>query len=529
MSSNPGSAPTHAEFPTAQQRARLGLASGAAIVLYIALAKLVLHLLTASRYGYFRDELYFLACGEHLDFGYVDQPPIIALAAWFARKFIGESLLAIRLLPALAGSGLVLLTGVLTSELGGRRFAQALAALSVAVAGVYFVLHRLLTMNAFEPLIWMGCAYVLIRIVKTGNEKLWLWFGVLAGLGLETKYSMAVFGLAVVIALALTPERKAFAHLWIWLGGALAFLIFLPNFVWNYQHHWPFLELMRNTQASGRDVPLNPLEYFLRQILLMNPATFPVWGAGLLYLLFARDAKRFRILAWTYLSTLAAFIVLHGKDYYTSPAYPMLFAAGGVAIENFIAQRKKAWLRPALISAMLAVTLVFLPIFLPVLPIEIYLRYQEMIHYRPPASERGHQLSALPQYYADSFGWPEMAQAVARVYWSLPPEERAKAGIIGNNFGESGAIDFFGPKLGLPKSIGVHQSYFLWGPRNYTGEILIVLGDRSRVLEGECREVEVGAVLSHPYAEPSENGEVLICRGLKWNLKEIWPQLKKWN
>lgn len=529
MSSATDSTRTLAQTRTDEEQARSWFASGPAIVLYIALAKLILHLLTASRYGYFRDELYFLACSEHLDWGYVDQPPMIALAAWVARTFLGESLVAIRFLPALAGFGLVLLTGAITRELSGRRFAQGIAALSVAVAGVYFVLHRLLTMNAFEPLIWMGCAYVLIRIVKTGNQKLWLWFGVLAGLGLQTKYSMTVFGLAVAIALVLTPERRALGRIWIWLAGAIAFLIFLPNFIWNAQHHWPFLELMRNIHASGRDVPLNPLEYFLRQILLMNPATFPVWLAGLLYLLLAREGKRFRVLAWTYLTTLAAFIVLHGKDYYTTPAYPMLFAAGGLAIENFIQQHKKTWLKPALVSVMLALTALLLPVTLPVLPIETYLRYQEMIHYRPPASERGHQLSALPQYYADSFGWPEMAQAAARVYWSLPPEERAKAGIIGNNFGQSGAIDFFGPKLGLPKSIGVHQNYFLWGPRNYSGEILIVLGDRRAVLADECRQVEVGAVLSHPYAEPSENGEVLVCRGLKWNLKEIWPRLKKWN
>ncbi len=207
-------------------------ATGFAVVALIAALRLLLHLLTANRYGYFRDELYYLACAEHLDWGYVDQPPLIAGIAWFSRAVFGPSLLGIRLLPAVAGAGLVALTGYQAHQFGGKRYAMGLSALGVALAAIFVINGHLLTMNVFEPLIWMGCASVLIRIIQTGNQKLWLWFGVLAGVGLENKYSMAVFGFAVVVGLLLTPERRAFTQKWIWLAGIVVLLIFLPNLLW---------------------------------------------------------------------------------------------------------------------------------------------------------------------------------------------------------------------------------------------------------------------------------------------------------
>ncbi len=504
-------------------------ASGPAMVAYIAAAKLLLHLLTASRYGYFGDELYHLACGEHLDWGYVDQPPLIAAIAWFTRHVLGESLLAVHLLPAIAGALLVLLTGLIARELGGQRFALALSALAVACAGIYLIMDHLFTMNAFEPLLWMGCAYVVIRVIKTGNQKLWIWFGVLAGLGLENKYSMAVFAFGVVAGLLLTPGRRFLLSKWIWIAGGIAFLIFLPNLIWNLRHHWPFLELLRNIRASGRDIELGSTAYLAGQVLMMNPVSFPIWLAGFLYLFFSREGKRYQVLGWAYLAVLTVFIVLKGKDYYATPVYPMLLAAGAVAIEQAIARKRQSWLKPAIVTVVLVSTILLLPIVVPVLPVESYLRYQEKLPFALLASERSHLAAALPHYYAWAFGWEEMTAAVARVFSSLRPEERAKTAIFGNNFAEAGAIDLLGPKYGLPKAISGHQSYFLWGPRNYTGEIIIVLGDRPENLRRYCNQVEVAAELHNPYARPSENRPVLVCRGLKWNLQEIWPKLKAWD
>ena len=501
--------------------------SGPAIVGYVAGALLLLHLLTASRYGYFGDEMYHLACGEHLAWGYVDQPPLIALVAWLVRHILGTSVLAIRTVPALSYAALVLLTGAITRELGGGRFAQFLAALTVACSTVYLILGYLFTMNAWEPLLWMGCAYVVIRIVKTGNQKLWLWFGVLSGIGLENKYSMAVFGFAIVVALLLTPERKALAHPWIWIAGAIAFAMFLPNLMWNIHHQWPFLELMRNIRASGRDVVLGPVPYVIQQILVMNPLTFPVWLAGIVYLFFSRDAKPYRVLGWTFAVVFGVFFVLHGKDYYTSPVYPIALAAGGVAVEKMT--RPAIWIRTAFVVLLLAMTAATLPMSLPLLSPDHLIRYVEKFPLKPQASERAHAQVALPHHFAWQFGWPEMVQAVAEAYHKLTPEEQRKTAILGNNFAESGAIDLLGPKYGLPKSIGVHQSYWLWGPRDYTGEIMIVLGDRPESLRRWCRTVEVVAEPTNPYAAVFDQRPVLLCRGLKQNLQEVWPKLKDWD
>ena len=505
--------------------------SGPAIVLYIATAVLVLQLATANRYGYFGDEMYHMACGEHMAWGYVDQPPLIAVFAWLTRHLFGTSLFAIRLFPALAGFVLVWLTGLLTRELGGGRFAQGLAALCSACAGVYLILGHLFTMNVFEPLLWMGCAYVVIRIVKTGNQKLWLWFGVLAGIGLENKYSMAVFGFAVVVGLVLTPQRKAFASPWIWIAGAIAFAIFLPNLLWNLQHHFPFLELMRNIRASGRDLAFTPPGYLKAQMMLLTPVTLPVWFMGAVYFFFWKTGKPFRLLGWTFVTVLLVFIVSHGKDYYASPVYPMMFAAGAIAFEQLSQLRGLGWVRPALIGLILLGTAALLPLFLPVLSPEAFLRYQARLPFQIQPDEKSMLMEPMPHYYSWTFGWEEMVQAVAKAYALVPPEERADTAIFANDFAAAGAIDIIGPRYGLPKAIGGHQSYWLWGPRNYTGQTVIVLGSTPEREAQNFREVTVVAELHNPYAPPWENRPVLLCRSPKnfRTVQEIWSKVKHWD
>ena len=255
--------------------------TASALVLGISACKFLVHLYAGRSYGYFVDELYYLACSRHLDWGYVDQPPLIALVTWIARSLLGDSLPAIRFFPAVAGAAEVALTALIARELGGKRFAQSLAAIAALVAPGFLAADSLLSMNAFEPLFWMGCAYLFIRIVKTGNQKLWIWFGILSGVGLENKYSMLIFGAAIVLGLLLTPQRRSLTSPWLWIAGAITFLIFLPNLLWNIQHHFPFLELQANIRRSGRDVHLGPLAFFAQEILTMLPLTLPIWLAGL--------------------------------------------------------------------------------------------------------------------------------------------------------------------------------------------------------------------------------------------------------
>jgi Dolichyl-phosphate-mannose-protein mannosyltransferase len=498
------------------------------VILCTSAAKLFVHLYASHHYGYFVDELYYLACSRHLDWGYVDQPPLIALIAWLERVLLGDSLPAIRFLPAVAGAGEVALTALLARELGGKRFAQGLAALAALVPPAILATDNLLSMNAFEPLFWMGCAYLFIRMVITGNQRLWIWFGVLAGFGLENKYSMLIFGAGIVVGLLLTRDRRWLASPWIWIGGAVAFLIFLPNLLWNIQHHFPFLELQANIRRSGRDVPLGPLRFFAEEILTLLPLTLSIWLAGLWFFFFSKLGKAFRVLGWAWVFSAVVIVTLSPRVYYLYPAFPVLLANGSVMWESWLEKPRYNWLKLTYPALMVLFGALSSPLAIPILPPETYIRYTKATHLQPPRIET-HKLGPLPQLYADQFGWEEMVATVARVYNSLPPEARAKTAIFGQNYGQAGAIDLFGPKYGLPPAISGHQSYFLWGPHCYTGESMIVMQGQQRDLERYYTSVEKVASVYHPHSMPYEHFDIYYCRGLRQPLKEIWPLVKNWD
>ncbi|MBL8148382.1 MAG: glycosyltransferase family 39 protein [Blastocatellia bacterium] len=494
------------------------------IALYLSITKLVVHLIFNRGYGYFRDELYFLACGEHLDWGYADHAPMIALVSYVSRALFGDSLSAIRLLPALAGACKVFLTGLFVKELGGSRLATLLACLCVVIAPIYLGIDNILSMNAFEPLFWMGCAYAVVLCINRQDPRYWLLFGVIAGLGLENKHSMLFFGFAIVVGVVLTNERRAFASKWFWLAAIAALLLFLPNIIWQYKHDWATLELLGNVKRSGKNVELSPISFLLQQLLIVFPLSAPVWLAGLFYLLFDKEGSRYRLLGISYLTTLLLMILLKGKNYYLAPAYPMLFAAGGIFFEKLPAKIiSLAYVVVLLISGSL-----FAPFVLPILEVEKLLAYQKLVGFELPKTEVAHK-GRLPQHFGDMFGWPEMVEAVARVYNKLPPEEREKALIFANNYGEAGAIDFFGRKYGLPKAISPHQNYFFWGSGEKPGDPMIVLQISKESALNYFEDVQEAETLKHPYAMSEEHFTILICRGMKQPLKEIWPKLKHWN
>ena len=498
------------------------------LIAVFSVTALLLHLLTNGRYGYFRDELYYIACGRHLAFGYVDQPPLSIFLLRLSQPLLGDSLFAIRLLPALAGSGIVALTGIIACELGGHAWAIALACAATLCALFYLAVGNFFSMNAFEPLFWMGAVYLLLRIINGGSPKLWLWLGVLLGLGLENKHSTAFFAAGILVGLLLTPERRHFTQRYIWLGGVIAFAIALPNIVWQATQHWATYELLSNIAHSDKNVALSPAQFTAQQAVFMNPGTLPLWLAGLFWLFGSRDGRPFCIIGIIYLVTLIEFIVLHGKSYYLAPAYPMLFAAGGVAVERLFATRV-TWIKPLFLGAMIAMGALCAPLMLPILPPDKLVTYMRAIHMEPPRTETL-QTQALPQIFADQFGWEEMVGSVADAYHHLRPEDEKRAAIFCQNYGEAGAVDFFGPKLGLPPAISGHQNYFLWGPRDWNGEVILVLDTND---EGE-RELfgsveDLGQVVSSPWAMSFERRmHVFLCRNLKVSVRELWPRVKKW-
>ncbi len=501
---------------------------GAIIALFVTM-KLALHFATANGYGYFRDELYYIVCGQRLDWGYVDHPPLAPLAARVGRMIFGENLFGLRFFPAVAGATTIALTGFMTRDLGGRRFAVALSCLAVLLAPMYLGSQSKLATDSLEPVFWAGCLCLLLRIIRDQNIRLWPWFGLIAGLGVETKHSMVFFGFAVLVALLLVPERKLLWNRWFLLAAVIATLLSLPNLIWQIRHHFPTYELLSNISHSNKNVVLGPVAYFAQQFLLMGPLSAPIWLTGLWVLLRGyQDWRRYRAFGIAYVVLLALMILLKGKNYYLTPIYPILFAAGAVRIEAATELRAR-WIRPAYGVAMVLLALVFLPYVLPVLPPDEFLAYQRRLGINPPRTERSHT-AELPQNYADRFGWDELADNVARAYHSLPQAEQAKAGIFGQNYGEAGAIDVLGKKYGLPPALSGHQNYFLWGTHGYTGEILLVVDDDRESLDRQCTSVEdKGPAIRNPYAMPYENRKnVYICRGLKTPLAELWPRLKEW-
>ncbi len=519
---------------------RQTLLSDTALLIYLALFKLILHWLTSGGYGYFRDEFYYIAASQRLQLGYLEFPPMIALITALTRGLLGESLFALHFFPALAGALIVLLTGLMARELGGGRFAQIFAALAVIIAPAFLATNSLLTMDSFDQLWWVMAAYIVIRILKhdapfslagrragdEGQPKLWLLFGLVAGLGLMTKLTMLFFGSALVLGLLLTPGRKYLASKWLWLGGLIAFACVLPYIGWEFANGWPSLEFWK-AYASGKTYPVTPIEFLLQQIALVHPLLLPLWPAGLGYYLFSKEGKTYRPLGIAYGVLFVVFMLTQAKNYFLAPAYPMLFAAGALVTERFAGRPRWNWLKPSCVSFVIIGGVLVAPLVLPVLPVETYVR---LFGSSAKLQTERLQTGQLPQYFADRFGWENLTATVTQVYKSLPPEDQAKACIFASNYGEAGAISFFGKAYGMPQAISGHNQYYLWGPGNCTGELVITVGVPRQDVESGFSTVTVAATATCKYCMPFEsNLPILICRGLKGSIQELWPGVRNYS
>ncbi len=496
-----------------------------ALAAFFTLAACFVHFLWNGRYGYFRDELYYAACGQHLAWGYVDQAPLIAVIARISRMLFGDSLHALRFFPALSAGAKMLLTAWMVRELGGRRYAQVLAGTAMLLCPIYLTMDNFLSMNAFEPLFWMLCAAISIRIVKSGNDRLWLWFGLIAGIGILNKHSMLIFGLAFVLGLLVTRQRTLLQTSRIWLGALISFLIFLPNFVWEVRNHWPTIEILRNVDRA-KNMHISWLDFIVQQTFLVHPLGAPICVAGLWFFLRSSDGQRFRYLGWTYCFLLAEFLILRGRIYYLAPIYPMLFAAGAVAIESWIAASGRNWIRQAILVPLVFGGLVAAPLALPILPLDTAARYAnfwDVNHVQVEKEPSG----KLPQMYADMMGWPQQVDVVAGVFRTLSPDDQSRVAILAENYGQAGAIDYFGPSQGLPHAISGHNNYYLWGPGNYSGELVIAVGMPLDDLKSMFGQIDLAATINNDYAIPEENNlPVYICRKPKMTLQQAWPRLK---
>ena len=477
-------------------------------------------------WGYFRDEFYYLMCGRHLAWGYVDHAPLVAVQARLAETIFGHSLAGLRMFTTLGAAARVFLTGIIAWSLGGRRSAQALAMLAVSIAPIYLVLDGFLSMNSCESLFWMTSLLALILIESGRSPRLWILFGISSGLGLLNKPSMAFFLIALLAALLFTPQRRILWSKWALAGVAIALLIFIPYVHWQAANHWPMLEFLHSSQLVHADDRPSPLGLLLSQWKGLHPLGIFVWLPGLVWLLLR---PRWRWLGLTYVIFMAMMLANHAKDYYPTPIYPLLFAAGGLAWQSRLSLDRSFRLIafPVLESLLLLTGLILLPVGTPILTPQQWVAYNVALHLR---GATGDSDGLMPQYLADRFGWTEEVATVTRAVASLSPEDRAHVYIFCSNYGEAGALEFLAPDL--PPVISGHNNYYLWGPRGATGEVMIVINgaSQSTMLDNYDQAERIDSVTSNPYAMPWERKHnIFIARGRKKGVASDWLSLKHYD
>lgn len=483
----------------------------------VALAVVALHLSLAGRYGYFRDELYYLAAARHLAWGYVDFPVGIAAIAEVVQRTLGSSLLALHLLPALAHGGMVLLAAAIARELRGGTFAQLLASLAVAVAPAFLGSGSLLTMDVFDQLLWTAAAAAAVLALQRDRPRLWLLFGALAALGLLLKVTMLFFGAALLAGLLASEHgRRHLRTPWPWAAGLLALVGLVPYVAWNAAHGYPTLAFYARYRLDQAVAGPSATGFAVQQILLASLFSLPVWLGGLAFYLLAPAGRAVRAIGWAFLPLFVLFAATHAKPYFLLELYPALFAAGAVWWEGRLAGARRA-----ILAALVVLGGVLLaPVVLPVLPADAAAAYAAPLHvgvYTP----RGD--NPLVQPMADRFGWPGLVATMARAYAALPLDQRAQACLLTGNYGEAAAIDFFGPAAGLPPAISPHNNYYLWGPRGCSGAVVLSVGMPPAALRQEFGSVRQVAVTRCAHCVPQENGQpVYLDQAPRLPLTKVW-------
>ena len=503
------------------------LSSAWLIISVFVLIKLVIHLYTNAfaGYGIFRDELYMYACAIRPGIGYVDQPPLSVWILSISTLLIGKSLFAMRLIPALFGALALIPFNLSVRSLGGGIKSIVIASLAFILSPIYLAYCGYYSMNSIDIFIWSWAIFFLIKLQKTGETRYWIWLGLAMGLSLLNKIGMLWFGFGLFLSLLLTSDRKWLLTRWPYVTGIIAFGLFSPYIIWNAMYDWPTIEFIGNT--AGKYASQSPLTFLAGQFLINNPANLTVWVAGIIWLIKNRKDSAARSIAIVFLTVLAILIInSHTKPEYLSQIFSVLFIAGAILIEQWSVKRKFV---SGLVVAIQLTGVVVIPLAIPILPIESFISYSKTLGMVPSTPE-GHELAELPQFYADMFGWENQAKAVAKVYHSLPPEERQVCSIFGDNYGRSGAIDYFSDKYDLPLSIGRHNNYWIWGPDKFVGKVVIILssevGDKADLFE----EVMDMGTIESPYAIPYENHlHIYVCKNLKIPVEELWSKIKNYS
>jgi 4-amino-4-deoxy-L-arabinose transferase-like glycosyltransferase len=484
------------------------------ILILLALTKVLLHTLTNGQYGFHRDELATLDNARYLDWGYVAYPPITPFITRVALEAFGPSLVGVRFFAALAQGISMILAGLMACEMGGTRLAQAVAAITVGIAPAALGMGTMLMYISFDYLWWVLVAYLTIRLLRSENQRWWIGIGAVIGLGMMTKYTMAFCVMGIVIGVLLTRIRRHLFSPWLWGGVAISLLIFLLNLIWQLRHDFISLEFLSN--IHNRDIAWGRTGgYIVEQLFVSaNPFTIPVWIAGLYFYFFAPQGKRFRLVSWMYIVPLVLFLVLQGRSYYLSPAYPMLLAAGSVFGERWFNTlkvgparivRRITWWALAVGGSVAAV------LVLPIAPIN---------------STLWNLANEMHDNFAEQIGWPELVETIADIYTGLPVEERSLTGILTINYGEAGAVNLYGPVYGLPEAISGMNSYWWRGYGNPPPHTLIVVGYNRDTTAQFFELCNLAGHIENRYGVENEEtmyfSNIFVCRGLRDTWPEFW-------
>lgn len=500
------------------------LTGSTSLVLYVALTNFIIHMLVAGNYGYFRDELYYIVSGQHLQLGYVDFPPMIAYIAAVLNALAGDSLVAIHIVPALAGAALVFVAGMIARELGGNRWAQVLAAASTLVTA-QLAFSSIFSMDILDALWWSLGAYLLVRIARRDRPRLWLLFGVVAGLGLFTKLTIAFFLFSLLIAIAATPARKHLRSKWFWMGSGIAVAFLFPYIIWNASNGWPTVDFyIHHGGLNGG----GPADFILLQILIANPVNIPVVLAGLYFYLRSPSGSSYRFLGVALALLFALFAVIDAKPYFYEGAYPILLAAGSIVASQRAGQVRK-WLPRGLLVALVVGGALLAPLEMPLLPPGAFVsRYSSLTGVANGAAAQGNA-GQFPQYLGDRFGWYTMTATVSQIYHSLPAQEQSEACIIASNYGEASALTFLGKSYGIPTVISPHNNFYIWGPGS-CGAVLITVGfDLTTLQQGYGNVTQAGTIVCSYCMVNEDNLPVYVATSPNVSLASVWPLIKDFS
>lgn len=494
------------------------------IGLFWAFVALLLHLAVNGNYGFFRDELYFIICGRHPAFGYVDQPSLTPLLAALTQSF-GVSVFALRVIPGICAAIATYAACVLAVEFGGGAFAEIVAGASMVAAPEMLALGFRLSPDTIEFCTWPVIALWTLRVVRGADPRWWLAIGAVTALAMWSKYTVIFFVVAIVFGLLVTPQRRTLLSPWFGAGALLTIVLVLPNFLWQMHNGFPILQLLRNDYGKFllKDPP-----FPLQQIMIMSPLLSVLWITGLVWLLYRPQTC---FLGIGYLALIAMMWALQAKNYYPGPVYPYLLAAGAVPIEQWT--RGLRFWRVATVATIILLGIPSAPFVIPVLPMRTFVAYQETLgnffHIRFHV-DRNAGNNVPIQYYADMTGWPELAQTVAAIYHGLPRAERTQATVFTHNFGEAAAIELYAPRFDLPPVLSGNNNYWIWGTRGRTGNVLIDVNGSLTDDRARFTSVQLATIFRNPYAMPYENHlRIYVCRGIHRPLATLWPKLRNYS